>query len=316
MKTIFGATSTAAEVLAGVDVTGRKAIVTGGASGIGVETARALAGAGAEVTLAVRDVVAGQVVAEDIRRTEGNEAVSVSPLDLADVGSVDRFVGNWSGPLDILINNAGMMAAPLQRTALGWEMQFAVNHLGHFALATGLRGALRAAGNARVVAVSSSGHGNAGIDFEDPYFERRPYDAGHAYGQSKTANVLFAVAAGERWRADGITVKAVMPGGIWTNLQRYWDPALLQEMKATYPGKSPQQGAATSVYVATSPAVTPDGPVYYEDCHPAELVSAIADGLHGVMAYALDPHTAGRLWEFSEQQLQLARAAGNQQPLD
>lgn len=314
MNTGFGPASTAAEVLAGIDLSGQRAIVTGAASGIGVETARALAGAGAEVTLAVRDVRAGEAVAGDIRRTEHTQAVTVAHLDLADPVSVDRFAADWDGPLNILINNAGVMASPLQRTPQGWEMQFAVNHLGHFALATGLHAWLKAAGNARVVAVSSSGHGNAGIDFDDPFFHRRPYDPGTAYGQAKTANVLFALEAALRWRADGITAKAVMPGGIWTNLQRHWDPATLRDMKQAFPGKSPQQGAATSVFAATSPDVTPDSPVYYEDCQPAELVSGITDGLHGVMAHALDPRAAGRLWDFSEQQLSLARAGTGLRP--
>lgn len=156
--TPFGAQSTAAEVIAGIDLTGRRAIVTGGASGIGVETARTLADAGAEVTLAVRNVKAGVRTADDIVASTGNKEVLVSPLDLADPASVAAFTTNWDGPLHILVNNAGVMAAPLSRTAQGWELQFATNHLGHFALATGLRDALAAAENARVVSVSSSAH--------------------------------------------------------------------------------------------------------------------------------------------------------------
>ena len=199
--TPFGATSTAAEVIAGVDLTGRRAIVTGGSSGLGIETARALAGAGAAVTLAVRDLAAGQQVAEDLATTTGNKQVLVAPLDLADQASVAAFVSAWSGPLHILVNNAGIMATPLLRTAQGWEMQFATNHLGHFALAVGLHGAMAAAGDARIVAVSSVGHVNGNVDFDDLNFDRRPYDPWLAYGQSKTANILFAVEAGSGGRA-------------------------------------------------------------------------------------------------------------------
>ncbi|HEV7656161.1 MAG TPA: SDR family NAD(P)-dependent oxidoreductase, partial [Mycobacteriales bacterium] len=193
VRTGFGATSTAAEVVAGVDLTGRRAIVTGASSGIGVETARALAGAGAEVTLAVRNVEAGSRAAAGIAGD-----VLVAPLDLADQASVAAFVAGWTGPLHVLVNNAGVMATPLLRTAEGWELQFATNHLGHFALATGLSEALAAAGDARVVSVSSVGHVNGGVDFDDLFFDRRPYDPWLAYAQSKTANVLFAVGAAAR----------------------------------------------------------------------------------------------------------------------
>ena len=292
--------TTALEVVQDIDLTGRTAIVTGAASGIGVETARALATAGAAVTLAVRDPGMGARVAEDIVRTSGNRAISVRSLDLADLASVDAFVTAWNGPLHILVNNAGVMNTPELRTAGGWEMQFAVNHLGHFALATGLHQALAASGSARVVAVSSSGHGSSPIRFDDLFFERDAYDPGVAYGQSKTANVLFALEATRRWQGDGVIAKAVMPGGIWTNLQRHWDPATRASMKAKYPGKTPGQGAATSLFVATSPDITPDGPVYYEDCAPAEVVPFIIDGLHGVMPHALDEKAASRLWDLSE----------------
>ncbi len=176
ITTPFTATSTAAEVLAGVDLTGRRAVVTGGASGIGIETARALAGAGAEVTLAVRNLDAGKQTAEDVVATTGNTRVLVAALDLADPASVASFVDAWDGPLHILVNNAGVMASPETRTPQGWELQFATNHLGHFALATGLHGALAAAGGARVVSVSSSAHLRSPVVFDDIHFRERPYE--------------------------------------------------------------------------------------------------------------------------------------------
>ncbi|MFP7759855.1 SDR family NAD(P)-dependent oxidoreductase [Marisediminicola sp. LYQ85] len=314
----FGATSTAADVVEGVDLRGAVAIVTGAASGIGVETARALAAAGASVTLAVRDVAAGERVADDIRGSSREADVAVARLDLADVHSVDAFAAAWAGPLHILVNNAGVMWTPETRTPEGWELQFATNHLGHFALATGLHTALAAGaaerpGGSRIVSVSSSGHASSSVDFDDLFFERRPYDAGVAYGQSKTANVLFAVEASRRWAGDGITANAVMPGGIWTNLQRHWDPALLETTKrqvteAGFTAKTPEQGAATSVFVATSPTLAGVGGRYFEDCHEADVVDHLADGLHGVVAHALDPEAARRLWIVSLALLEAARA--------
>ncbi|MGW0578360.1 SDR family NAD(P)-dependent oxidoreductase [Streptomyces sp. NPDC002920] len=210
--------------MAGVRLTGRRAIVTGGSSGIGVETARALADAGAEVTLAVRDLAAGQRVARDIMTIAGNEQVLVTPLDLADQDSVTAFVTGWTGPLHILVDNAGVMGPALTRTPEGWELHFATNHLGHFAPATGLHPALAAADGARVVSVSSSQHRLSPLVFEDVHFEHRPYDPQTAYGQSKTANALFAVEAAKRWAHDGVTINAVMPGVVLTNLMRHVSP--------------------------------------------------------------------------------------------
>ncbi len=238
ITTPFTAESTAAEVVDGIDLTGRRAIVTGGASGIGIETARALAGAGAEVTLAVRNVEAGQRAAAEITRTgtTGSRQVLVARLDLADQASVAAFAAAWDGPLHMLINNAGIMACPLMRTPEGWEMQFATNHLGHFALATRLHGALAAAGDARVVSVSSSGHLLSPVVFEDIHFLERPYEPWAAYAQSKTANVLFAVEATRRWAGDGITANALMPGGIRTRLQRYVSDEELDRMRRRQAG--------------------------------------------------------------------------------
>jgi len=303
----FGAESTALEVVDGIDLHDRTAVVTGSGSGIGVETARALAAAGAAVTLAVRDMATGNRVAADIRASTGNDAVRVAFIDLADIRSVRSFADAWSGPLHLLVNNAGVMDLPEQRTPDGREMHFAVNHLGHFALAQGLHPAMRAAGGSKMVSLSSSGHASSGIRFDDLFFDRDPYDTGLAYGQSKTANVLFALEATRRWKDDGIAASAVMPGGIWTNLQRRWDPALLADMKRRYPTKTVEQGAATSVYVATRAELGVGAPAYYEDCHPANVVAAIQGGVHGVLPHALDPAVADRLWEVSEWLLERSR---------
>ena len=195
ITTPFGRHSTAAEVAAGIDLSGRQVIVTGAASGIGVETARALAGTGARVTLAVRDVEAGRRVAAEIVAGTGNREVRVMPLDLADRASIAAFIAAWQAPLHLLVNNAGVMALPEARTREGWEMQFAINHLGHFSLALGLHDALAADRAARIVSVSSSAHQSSPVVFDDLHFAFRPYEPLLAYGQSKTANVLFAVAA-------------------------------------------------------------------------------------------------------------------------
>jgi NAD(P)-dependent dehydrogenase (short-subunit alcohol dehydrogenase family) len=306
IATPFTAQSTAAEVVDGIDLTGRRVIVTGGASGIGIETARALAGAGAEVTLAVRNLAAGERTASDIITTTGNEHVLAAPLDLADQASVASFTAAWDGPLHILVNNAGIMASPEMRTPEGWEMQFATNHLGHFALATGLHRALAGAGSARVVSVSSSAHLRSPVVFEDIHFRQRAYEPWSAYGQSKTANVLFAVEATKRWASDGITVNALMPGGIRTGLQRYVTDAELDRMRALAGGggpawKTPEQGAATSVLVATSPLLDGVGGRYFEDCNEAELNRP--GTRRGVAAYALDPEAAARLWQVSAEML-------------
>ncbi|MEU5691947.1 SDR family NAD(P)-dependent oxidoreductase [Actinosynnema sp. NPDC020468] len=305
IDTPFTGESTAAEVVEGIDLTGRRVVVTGGASGIGVETARALAGAGAEVTLAVRDPVAGERTAADIESTTGRR-VHVAPLDLADLASVRAFAAAWEGPLHVLVNNAGVMASPETRTPQGWELQFATNHLGHFALATGLYPALAAAGDARVVSVSSSAHLRSPVVFEDIHFHRRPYDPWLAYGQSKTANILFAIEATKRWAAAGITANSLMPGSIRTNLQRHVTEAELDRLRAalksTTQPKTPQQGAATTVLLATSPLLADTGGHYFEDCAEARPTTPTAPN-RGVAPWALDPDAATRLWEVSEQTL-------------
>jgi NAD(P)-dependent dehydrogenase (short-subunit alcohol dehydrogenase family) len=302
----FGFESTAAEVIAGIDLHDRRALVTGAASGIGVETARALASAGAETVIAARDLAAAERTAVSIRATTGNPAVSVTHLDLLDRGSVDQLARDFAGPLHILVNNAGVMAVPeLRRSPEGHELQFATNHLGHFRLALGLLPALRAAGGARVVSVSSRAHLNSPVVFDDIDFRDRPYDPALAYAQSKTANVLFAVAASRHWGGDGIEVNALHPGAIAdSNLARYYDPVQLDALRSSgrYTYKTLAQGAATSVYVATSPRLDGVAGRYFENCQedtPDDPTVAGTDAA-GVAAYALDPEAAERLWAMSE----------------
>ncbi|MFL6082442.1 MAG: SDR family NAD(P)-dependent oxidoreductase [Mycobacterium sp.] len=311
ITTPFGFSSTAAEVIAGVDLSGKRAIVTGASSGIGVETARALAGAGAAVTVAVRNTEAGERVAADIRQSTGNSAVTVGALELSDLSSVRAFTAAWSGPLDILVNNAGVMAIQgLTLSTSGHEMQFATNHLGHFALALGLHNSLAAAGSARIVSVSSSGHLRSPVVFDDIDYAFRDYDPFGAYGQSKTANVLFAVEATRRWAPEGIVANALMPGGIATPLQRhlpadYAVQALERFRAAGTDFKSVQQGAATSVLLAASPLVEGVGGRYFEDCNEAVRVDRRGTpGGGGVAPYALDPTNAERLWELSVKLIQ------------
>lgn len=297
ITTPFGYDSTAAEVIAGVDLTGRRAVVTGGASGIGVETARALASAGAEVTLAVRNTAAGERTAAGIIESTGNNHVFVAPIELADRESVRAFAANWDGPLHILVNNAGVMAEPLNRTPEGWEHQFATNHLGHFGLALGLHDALTAAGDARIVAVSSSAHLRSDVHLDDLHFEHRPYEAWSSYGQSKTANVLFAVEASKRWAGDGIVANSLMPGGIRTALQRHIEQDLLTQWETEYRWKTVEQGASTSVLLAASPLVQGVTGRYFEDNN--EALPNVPGENTGVAPYALDPESATRLWDIS-----------------
>src|SRR4051812_5638824 len=303
ITTPFGFSSTAAEVVASIDLTGKRAIVTGASSGIGIETARALAGAGAQVTLAVRDTDAGAKTAADIEATTGRDDVAVAALELTDPASAAAFTAAWDGPLDILINNAGVMMSPEQRTPQGWELQLATNHLGHFALACALHDALAAAGSARIVVVSSIGHLYSPVVLDDLHFRFRPYDPLLAYGQSKTAAILFAVGATARWAADKITANALNPGAIATNLQRHVGGKLVTPPERQ---KTPEQGAATSVLLATSPDLEGIGGRYFDDCNEAPTVDhRDADGI-GVASYALDRANADRLWDVSELLLQRA----------
>jgi NAD(P)-dependent dehydrogenase (short-subunit alcohol dehydrogenase family) len=298
--TPYGRDSTASEVIDGVDLSGRRVIVTGATSGIGVETARALAAGGAEVTLAVRRPEAGERIASDLRKATGNDAIQVAPLDVADLESVRAFTAAWQGPLHVLINNAGIMMPPeLQRGTGGHEQQFATNYLGHFALALGLHRALADGGGARLVSVSSSGHLFSPVVFGDIDFRFRPYDALAAYGQSKTADILLAVEAQRRWSGDGITANALHPGAIATNLQQHTGGLRTPEPYR----KTIEQGAATSVFLAASPLIEGVGGRYFEDVNEAPAVHSrpTGYGVPGVAPYALDPRNAERLWELASE---------------
>jgi NAD(P)-dependent dehydrogenase (short-subunit alcohol dehydrogenase family) len=306
----YGPATTAAEIVANVDLHGRRAVVTGASSGIGVETARALASRGAEVTLAVRNVESGRNVADGIaeKLQSGARAPEVARLDLADLDSVASFVRAWTGPLHILVNNAGVMALPeVTRTPAGYEMQFATNHLGHFALATGLHQSLAAANGARVVSVASIGHLFSPVVFDDLHYRFRPYDQWTSYGQSKSANVLFAVGAAQRWADDGIAVNALMPGNVAsTALARHMGADDLanfgqQTDLALPPVKTIEQGAATSALLAASPDVEGITGRYFEDCAEAPVVHERAGQTGGVAPYVLDQDNADRLWQISEE---------------
>ncbi|MET3528481.1 oxidoreductase [Phenylobacterium koreense] len=312
IRSRFGAFTPARLVVADHDLSGRNVIVTGGASGIGLETARALAGAGADVMLAVRDRSAGEKAAVEINESIGADRVVAGTLDLASLSSVGSFVDAWGdAPLDILINNAGVMATPLLRTAEDLELQIGTNHFGHFVLTVGLtRAMLNAAEEdrtARVVVLSSIGHRRSDIHWDDPNYLSRPYDKWEAYGQSKTANALFAVGYNDRFEEHGVTANAVMPGGIMTPLQRYLSE---DEMKAmgwiddegnVREGfKTPEQGASTSVWAAVGEELEGIGGLYLEDCAQAPMWSQ-ANPMKGVMPYAVDPEAADRLWMLSEE---------------
>jgi NAD(P)-dependent dehydrogenase (short-subunit alcohol dehydrogenase family) len=320
IQTGFDAGTTVWDVADGIDLSGKRAIVTGASSGIGIETARALAAAGAEVTLAVRDATAGERTAVEIRETTG-AAARVIRLDLADLESVRAFIAAWDGPLNLLINNAGVMALPTcDLTAQGWELQFTTNHVGHYALTNGLHDALASGAQsgteARIVSLSSRGHLRSPVVFEDLHFSERAYDPWLAYGQSKTANILFAVEAHRRWSPQGITANAVHPGAIFeTNLSRHMSPDVLervwtqvrerQEQSGVSGFKTREQGAATSVLVATSPQLDGIGGRYFEDCNEARPLPAdfSPEAANGVAPYALDPDNAVRLWELSERMI-------------
>jgi NAD(P)-dependent dehydrogenase (short-subunit alcohol dehydrogenase family) len=304
LTTPFGAETTALEVVEGVDLSGKRAVVTGGASGIGVETVRALAQAGAAVTIAARKLDVAETVAGQVRGATGNDAVDSAQLELTDRDSIDRFVGAWDGPLDILVNNAGVMA--LQELTFapdGHEMQFATNHLGHFRLTLGLHAALAAANGARVIALSSRAHLSSPVVFDDIDFAFRPYTPESAYAQSKTANVLFAVEAARRWADDGIVANAVHPGAIIdTGLARHMDQERLKTLvdSGAYTFKTPEQGAATSTLAAASPLLDGVTGIYLEDCNEAPHVTRAPEGTGGGVApYALDPANAKRLWDLS-----------------
>jgi NAD(P)-dependent dehydrogenase (short-subunit alcohol dehydrogenase family) len=314
----FGAASTTSDVINGVDLTGKVAIVTGGYSGLGRETARTLRSAGARVVVPARDLDRAAAALAGLN-------VEIEPMDLIDPASIDRFAQKFlaSGqPLHILVNSAGIMALPkLTRDARGYEYQFATNHLGHFQLTARLLPALRQANGGRVVSVSSLGHRYSPVVFGDPNFEHHPYERWAAYGQSKTANILFAVALDARFKADGVRAFSLHPGSIvGTGLEKYLSReeliagGILDEdgkpiLDPARQLKTVEQGAATQVWCATNPKLDEKGGVYCENCEVAGVLAerpkatTIADStrLTGVMAYAVDPEAAERLWRLSEQ---------------
>ena len=299
----FGAESTAAEVLAGLDLSGKVAIVTGGYSGIGVETTRALAAAGAHVVVPARRP-------DNARQELGgiDGAIEVDELDLGDLASVSAFAERFLATgrdIDIVINSAGIMACPLTRVGPGWEAQFGTNHLGHYALVNLLWPAIARGGGGRVVSVSSRGHHRGGIRWDDVQFEHG-YDKWEAYGQAKTANVLFAVHLDALARDAGVRAFALHPGGIMTPLQRHlsteemvaagWVDENRNPVNTSF--KTPEQGAATQVWAATAPKLDGLGGVYCEDCEIAEP-AVDGDETKGVRDYAIDPEQAARLWALS-----------------
>ncbi|HSZ56320.1 MAG TPA: oxidoreductase [Tepidisphaeraceae bacterium] len=311
----FGPTTTARQTLKGIDLAGKVAIVTGGYAGLGLETTRALAEAGARVIVPARSPDKARKVLAGIPRVEQ------STLDLLDPSSIDAFANEFLAtgrPLHMLINNAGIMATPLMRDARGYESQFSANHLGHFQLTVRLWPALRRAGRARVVSLSSRGHQRGGIDFDDPNFLHRPYDRWQAYGQSKTANVLFAVGLDRRGEASGIRAFAVHPGGILTDLARHLTddelrafglsrtdkPGFIPAGRSVAEGgdfKTLEQGAATTVWCATSPQLDAMGGVYCQDVDLAPMLPADSASNVGVREYAIDPQAAERLGKLSEE---------------
>ncbi len=303
----FGPLTTAAEIVEGVELRGKVAVVTGGHGGIGLETTRALAKAHAAVVVGARDLAkAGQNLA-------GIANVRILALDLTDPGSIDRFadeVLSAHGALDLLINNAGIMATPELRDRRNYELQFATNHLGHFQLTLRLREALKKAGGARVVNLTSAGHRFAGVDLDDPNFLRRPYDKWKAYGQSKTANSLFTVELDRRAAAEGMRAFAVHPGRIVdTDLIRSLTEEDMKAMGVTRENgvvksavalKNVQQGAATTLWCALSPRLDGKGGVYCADCDIAEIVPDDSQSGTGVRRWAIDPEKARALWTLSE----------------
>ena len=307
----FGAKSTAREVVAGHDLSGKVAIVTGAATGIGVETARALALAGAEVIIAARKPDLGEEVANAINEEAGLKRASFGMVDLASLESIRHFTHVWGDrPINLLINNAGVMASPLMRTADGFEMQFGTNHLGHFLLSVLLApnliaGAKASGKTSRLVSLSSIGHRRAGVNFDDPNYNDRPYDKWESYGQAKTANSLFAVGFDKRFKDQGVRANAVMPGGIMTPLQRHMTldeqraMGWLDENDKPREGfKTTEQGAATSVWAAVGDELEGQGGLYLEDCAQAVPWSQERPW-NGVMPHALDPEAADRLWDLS-----------------
>ncbi|MBV9412514.1 MAG: SDR family NAD(P)-dependent oxidoreductase [Acidimicrobiia bacterium] len=307
----FGAETTTAEVLEGVDLSGKTAVVTGASAGLGIETSKSLASVGAHVVMAVRDADKGRDAAATIKEAVPEASLELGSIDLASLDSVRAFA-TWlldrHDRIDLLINNAGVMACPLGRTAEDFEMQLGTNHLGHFVLSTEVAPALLAAAPARVVNLSSRGHQRSDIHWDDPHYRQRLYDKWEAYGQSKTANCLFSVEFDRRYGGRGVHAYAVHPGVIITELARHLTREDLEDLGSRSPSGAPMQfkpveaGAATSVWAATSPELADVGGVYLEDCQVStEVTEPRSAGGH--TAWALDPASAKRLWEWSEEQV-------------
>ena len=315
MTDSFGPQSTTDEVLDGIDLHGKRILVTGVSAGLGVETARALVAHGAEVVGAARDLDKARGATDAVRAAAaaGGGSLELVELDLASLASVracaDALVADGRG-FDIVIANAGVMACPQSRTQDGFETQFGTNHLGHFVLVNRIASLLKPGG--RLVNLSSAGHRFADVDLDDPTFDHTPYDEWIAYGRSKTANILFAVAFDRRHRAAGIRATAIHPGAIRTELSRHMTPAATEKLIASinatqqahggapFAYKSIPQGAATSVWAAAVAAADEVGGRYCEDCHVAEVQDG--DGIRGgVRPYALDPARAEALWAKSEE---------------
>ncbi|MGA2429033.1 MAG: SDR family NAD(P)-dependent oxidoreductase [Candidatus Acidiferrum sp.] len=319
MVEVFGATSTAEDVLSGVNLRGKRILVTGVSAGIGVETARSLAAHGAHVVGAARDLIKAETATTEVRRAAAANGggFELIELDLARLKSVractDKLLAKKE-PFDVVIANAGVMATPFGKTVDGFETQFGTNHLGHFVFVNRIAPLIRAGG--RLINLSSAGHRISNVDLQDPNFERTPYDPLVAYGRSKTANILFAVGFDKRHRKRGVRAAAVHPGVIQTELGRYMDPSLLQNLiqqidkQLTAEGKGPfqwktiPQGAATSVWAGVVVPADGIGGQYCENCHVGQIAPdhvTITGASEGVRAYALDPSTAEALWKKSEQ---------------
>lgn len=308
MNRQFDRNSTCDQVLEGIDLSGKTAIVTGASGGLGAEAARALAAAGAQVTLAARNMEKTALVADSIREAHPNANIDVGQLELVESASVKAFAQNWReqhGQLDLLLLNAGIMACPLMRTSEGWEMQLATNHFGHFLLSSELLAPLKASGDARVVALSSGGHVISPVLLDDPHFENSDYDPWIAYGQAKTANIWFTNELERRFGDQGIHANAVHPGVIFTDLSRHLTEesltALGEQLSGIEP-KSAQAGAATGVYASTAPELQGKGGLYLSDC---QVVTEDSDPSQQFAPHAFNPEGEAALWALTEEALSI-----------
>jgi NAD(P)-dependent dehydrogenase (short-subunit alcohol dehydrogenase family) len=309
MTTQFGAETSAEQAARNMDLSGQTIVITGGSAGLGVETARVLAACGARIVSVVRDEAKGQAAAATIRESVPNADIEIAVLDLFDLDSVRRGAKDIASRfprIDRLINNAGVMACPIGRTAQGLDTQLGTNHLGHFVLTARLIPSLLAGAPARIVNLSSAGHRLSPFRFDDPFFEKDDYNKWVAYGQAKTANVLFSVALDKRFKDRGIRSYAVHPGAIRTELGRHMDENDVKDLMDRRKGRSPMvykqvpQGAATTVWAATAPELDGRGGLYCEDCGVAETIEDPSLD-QGIMSWALDEESAARLWTLSEE---------------